>query len=831
MVTYTFTPKSTTQMVFWHDPSIWVGGVVPNGAAADVVLPTTPLAAGGLYISSVTVSSDETYSVGSLDIANQILELDGKLSVLGAIAIGTGASIHLGGGTLIAGSLFNEGAGISFAGELSVAGLLSNSSRILGMGLTMTAARLINSGTLEAGPGNLIVNVPAAAFLHFEGGSLTGGTYAAADGTLFLNVGGVIASTATTITLNKGGAIASFDPVSGMYLPLQETLNFIAPSGALSLSGQSYDWGELSIDGVLALYNAALTSDQLTVGPTGQITGGGTISAPVFNSGLIVASGGLDIEGPVTGPGRLVIDAGTVFSPVLFKSSTLELGTPTSQDVVFSNNVGTLIIDDPASFTGTIAPSSLFNTHSTGDVVILKGLSLVGLQGHSYEGNSTAGVLSLHYSSGTTNLNIVGDFNAGSFNFSAGPQFLTTSPPSLQITIGGTVKLLNDTGPSSTDYITFDPTITQKAYPNAAVQLVVDGTPLANYIHANTSGVWTYTPVGLADGAHTIVASEFTGGYRASTVTLGTASITFTLDTKLVAYDDAYVALSGQALSIAANTGVLINDVTPAPAIVSLATGPTHGALQLGSDGSFFYRPVDGFAGIDAFSYRVTTEKGDAAEAQATIYALPINVGQTTTLDLANLTAEQQIAATYIAFFGRGADAAGFEFWVNEFAKGAGHQIPATLFANIASSFGVSGEAKGLYPFLEHPAEANDTQIRAFLEGVYDNLFNRSSDPAGLAYWTDQIKQTLAKGEFVGSVLVDIMSGAQNSPAGQDIVTLMGKVAVGLEYVHQQEQHNMVWGGAVDVAAAAALLQTVTADPLSVLIGIQSADALVGMHA
>jgi hypothetical protein len=89
----------------------------------------------------------------------------------------------------------------------------------------------------------------------------------------------------------------------------------------------------------------------------------------------------------------------------------------------------------------------------------------------------------------------------------------------------------------------------------------------------------------------------------------------------------------------------------------------------------------------------------------------------------------------------------------------------------------------------------------------------------------------LAKGEFVGSVLVDIMSGAQNSPAGQDIVTLMGKVAVGLEYVHQQEQHNMVWGGAVDVAAAAALLQTVTADPLSVLIGIQSADALVGMHA
>ena len=45
------------------------------------------------------------------------------------------------------------------------------------------------------------------------------------------------------------------------------------------------------------------------------------------------------------------------------------------------------------------------------------------------------------------------------------------------------------------------------------------------------------------------------------------------------------------------------------------------------------------------------------------------------------------------------------------------------------------------------------------------------------AYWTGQIRETLQGGQFVGSVLVNIMSGAQDTSAGKDIITLMGKVA------------------------------------------------------
>jgi hypothetical protein len=76
-------------------------------------------------------------------------------------------------------------------------------------------------------------------------------------------------------------------------------------------------------------------------------------------------------------------------------------------------------------------------------------------------------------------------------------------------------------------------------------------------------------------------------------------------------------------------------------------------------------------------------------------------------------------------------------------------------------------------------------------------------------------------------VLVNIIGGAQNTPDGQDITTLMNKVAVGLEYVHQQEQLGTSWSFGQDGASATALLHAVTSDPTTVLAGIKQADLLV----
>jgi pectate lyase len=204
--------------------------------------------------------------------------------------------------------------------------------------------------------------------------------------------------------------------------------------------------------------------------------------------------------------------------------------------------------------------------------------------------------------------------------------------------------------------------------------------------------------------------------------------------------------------------------------------------------------------------------------------------GGSSTLNLLALETDEQIAATYVAFFGRGADAAGLDFWVNQFDVGKATQRPAALFANIASSFGISNEAKALYPFLVNPFSASDSAVTSFIDTVYDNLFNRASDAGGLAYWAAQTKATLQAGKFVGSILINIISGAQDTAATKDIATLMSKVAVSLHYVEAQKEYHSIWSGD-DLAEARALIHGVTNVAATVLVGIAQADWLVSADA
>ena len=88
-----------------------------------------------------------------------------------------------------------------------------------------------------------------------------------------------------------------------------------------------------------------------------------------------------------------------------------------------------------------------------------------------------------------------------------------------------TIALKDDTGASSTDNLTSDPTLTGMAVPNAVVTLSQNGTALGTAT-ADAGGTWTFTPT-LADGQHMITVSETNGDEQ--TVT---ASLTFWLATK-----------------------------------------------------------------------------------------------------------------------------------------------------------------------------------------------------------------------------------------------------------------------------------------------------------
>jgi Ca2+-binding RTX toxin-like protein len=94
------------------------------------------------------------------------------------------------------------------------------------------------------------------------------------------------------------------------------------------------------------------------------------------------------------------------------------------------------------------------------------------------------------------------------------------TPPSVNAT------LVYDTGAFSTDKITNNPTLTGSGDPNAVVHFTVDGNVITATANANGSGIWVFTPSGLDDGVHTIVANE-----TDSAGNTGSASLTFTLDT------------------------------------------------------------------------------------------------------------------------------------------------------------------------------------------------------------------------------------------------------------------------------------------------------------
>ncbi len=94
------------------------------------------------------------------------------------------------------------------------------------------------------------------------------------------------------------------------------------------------------------------------------------------------------------------------------------------------------------------------------------------------------------------------------------------------------------------------------------------------------------------------------------------------VSTPPLAADDSYTTDQNMPLSVAA-PGVLSNDsdADGDPLAADLATPPSHGSLDLASDGSFTYLPDLDFFGTDTFSYQAVDPYGlvDVAEVTVTV--------------------------------------------------------------------------------------------------------------------------------------------------------------------------------------------------------------------
>ena len=188
---------------------------------------------------------------------------------------------------------------------------------------------------------------------------------------------------------------------------------------------------------------------------------------------------------------------------------------------------------------------------------------------------------------------------------------IDTTPPAV------TEKLVSDTGWSATDLVTSNPALKGTGDANAVVTLTENG-KVVGTTTASSTGAWTDTPTGLANGPQTIVASETDAAGNT-----GTASLTFTLDTAR----PVVTAIAAAPANADLGTGQVITFTVSLSEAVRVTGTPT---LTLNDGGSASY---SGGSGSNTLTFKYTVASGqNTADLAVTGTTLP---GSATITDIA----------------------------------------------------------------------------------------------------------------------------------------------------------------------------------------------------
>lgn len=132
------------------------------------------------------------------------------------------------------------------------------------------------------------------------------------------------------------------------------------------------------------------------------------------------------------------------------------------------------------------------------------------------------------------------------------------------------------------------------------------------------------------------------------------------------------------------------------------------------------------------------------------------------------MSVELDIQKVYIAYFNRPADSAGLEYWSEAIVAGR-----ATI-EDLTSAFASTDEYAALY--------AGSTN-EAIVTKVYQNLFGREPEAAGLQYWVTEMNEGRVS---VGNVAYSALMGA----AGNDLSTIQNKAAAAQSFTDYLEANN-----------------------------------------
>jgi S-layer protein len=155
----------------------------------------------------------------------------------------------------------------------------------------------------------------------------------------------------------------------------------------------------------------------------------------------------------------------------------------------------------------------------------------------------------------------------------------------------------------------------------------------------------------------------------------------------------------------------------------------------------------------------------------------------------------------YLAYFGRPADPGGLAFYAE------------ATEAQVKAAFSASPESQAFFGSLALSQQINT---------IYTNLFNRPAEPAGLAYWSQEIgsgRLTLA------DAAMGILAGAQND----DKVAVTNKLAASDAFTTALDTTAEILGyaGSASIAPARAFLAAVDATTTSLTDAIAGVDASV----
>jgi hypothetical protein len=277
--------------------------------------------------------------------------------------------------------------------------------------------------------------------------------------------------------------------------------------------------------------------------PTGLAEGGHSIVASEINAGGLTGTSTLTFTLDTAAP-TVTADLATMLAVASLGASTGTAFTGSGE----ANGLVRFTVDANAIAGTTTADSSGLWSYTTG--ALANGA-------HTLVASQT---------------DLAGNTGSASVSFNTG----ITVPPAM------TVKLINDTGISAGDGVTAAPALTGTADPNSIVHFTIDGTAVAATATVNAGGVWSYTPTGLSDGQHTVVASATNAGGAT-----GSAALAFTLDTK-----GTVPVFTGGAMS---NGQVTVTGTAEAGSTLSIYDGNNWaGFATAGSDGKFtFATPGD----------------------------------------------------------------------------------------------------------------------------------------------------------------------------------------------------------------------------------------------